>query len=96
MENKILVMPKLSVEVVTGDTCYPAEGGFSAIYAKVAPDDASLVRQLSHAQEHGDTITLRCAMLDATGKITKSALDDGRKVFVLSIDDITYRRPARL
>ena len=96
MTTKILVMPELSVQVVTGETCYSSEGGFSAIYAEVAPDDASLVSELSEVHERGEVITLRCAMLDVTGKITKCRTEGGKRVFVLWIEDMTYRRPTRL
>ena len=93
MTNKIILVPTLKVEVVTGDTCYRGEGGFSSISAKVASDDANLVGTLSRAQDRGDAITLRCAVLDVTGKITNCISDGGKRIFVMVIDDLTYRRP---
>src|SRR5712672_709280 len=93
MANKIIVMPEITVRVITGETCYAAEGGFSSISAEVAPEDANLVGQLSQAREGGDIITLRCAMLDVTGNITNCISESGKKVFVLVIDDLIYRRP---
>ena len=93
MTSKIILIPTLKVEVVTGDTCYRGEGGFSSISAKVAPEDTNLVGKLSRAQDRGDVITLRCAMLDVTGKITNCISDGGKKIFVMVIDDLTYRRP---
>jgi hypothetical protein len=92
MTNKILSVPELTVKVVTGDTCYPGENGFSAHYAETAPEDSSLAEQLSEARKHGHVITLRCASLDVTGKITNCRSESGRDVFVLMIDDMTYRR----
>jgi hypothetical protein len=92
MTHKILVVPKLTVEVVTGETCYPGENGFSATYAELVPDDASLIGQLSDARESGEVITLRCAALDVTGKITNCRRKLTKKIFVLSIDDLTYRK----
>ena len=89
----MIQVQKLTVEVVTGETCYPGEGGFSSISATIAPEDADLVRQLSQAQKRGDVITLRCAMLDVTGKITNCISDAGKQAFVMVIDDMTYRRP---
>jgi hypothetical protein len=94
MKNKIILIPTLTVEVVTGDTCYPGEGGFSSICAKIEPVDANLAGQLSHVQERGDVITVRCAMLDATGRITNCISDGGKQVFVMVIDNLTYRRPS--
>jgi hypothetical protein len=92
MTNKIFVVPKLTVQVVTGDTCYAGENGFSGHSAEVAPEDSSLAEQLSDAQSHGHVITLRCSTLDVTGKITNCRSEGGRKVYVLWIDDMTYRR----
>ena len=92
MANKVIVMPKLTVQVVTGETCYPGEGGFSAIYAEATPETASLVDQLSRARETGEVVTLRCAALDVTGKITNCRRKLTRKIFVLSIDDLVYRK----
>lgn len=91
MANKVLVMPKMTVKIVTGETCYPGEGGFAAIYAEAAPDETTLVAELSHAQEHGEIITLRCSAVDVTGKITKCRPEGGKSVFVLSIDDMSYQ-----
>ena len=93
MEDRIITVPKLSVDVVTGDTCYPGEDGFSAIFAEVTPEDVDLQRQLAQAQENELTVTLRCAMLDLTGQITNSREETEGKIFVLSIEDMTYRKP---
>lgn len=93
MTTPMIQVPALSVEVVTGETCYPGEGGFSSISATIAPKDADLARQLSQAQKRGDVITLRCAMLDVAGKITNCISDAGKQVFVMVIDNLTYRRP---
>ena len=92
MTNKILVVPKLTVEIVTGETCYAGENGFSGHYAEVTPEDSSLTEQLSDAQRHGQVITLRCSTLDVTGKITNCRQEGGRMVYVLWIDDMTYRK----
>jgi hypothetical protein len=92
MTNHIHLVPELTIRVVTGETCYAGEGGFSATYAEVAPDDASLVGQLSHARETGEVVTLRCAALDVTGRITNCRRKLTKKIFVLSIEDLTYRK----
>jgi hypothetical protein len=85
-------VPNLTVEVVTGETCYPGERGFSSISATVAAEDADVVRELSEARKRGMAVTLRCAMLDVTGKITNCIAEAGKQVFVMLIDDLTYRR----
>ena len=91
----VIEVPNLTVEVVTGETCYAGEGGFSAISAKVAAEDVDVVRELSQARKQGMVVTLRCAMLDTTGKITNCITEAGKQVFVMPIDDLTYRRPGR-
>ena len=93
MTHKILSVPELTVKVITGETCYPGENGFSAHYAETAPEDSSIVEQLSDARKHGHVVTLRCSCLDVSGKITNRRSESGRDIFVLSIDDLTYRRP---
>ena len=92
MATAMIPVPNLTVEVVTGETCYPGEGGFSSISATVAPEDADLIRQLSQARKQGNVITLRCAMLDVTGRITNCIAKAGKQVFVMVIADLTYRR----
>jgi hypothetical protein len=83
------------VEVVTGETCYPVANGFSAIYSEVTTDDANSQRQLSEAQQNQLKITLRCAMLDATGPIGKCREEGLSKTFVLCLEDIRYRKPGQ-
>jgi hypothetical protein len=93
LRSNIIVVPELTVRVVTGDTCYRYEDGFSAIYAEVMAEDSGLVAQLSQAQVDGGLVTLRCAMLDVTGKITNFKAESEVKTFVLPIEDMTYRKP---
>ena len=94
MTNNIIVVPELAVRVVTGDTCYQHENGFSVIYAEVTAEDATIAEQLSQAQKDGRLVILRCAMLDVAGKISKCSVEAGVKTFVLPIDDMTYRKPS--
>ena len=93
MADRIITVQKITVQVATGDTSYQAEDGFSSIFAELAPDDANLQRQLAQVQKNDIVVTLRCAMLDVTGKITNSISENGAVLFVLSIDDMTYRKP---
>jgi len=96
MKNDPIVVPELAVRVVTGDTCYRYEGGFSAIYAEVIAEDPILAEQLSEAEKAGGVITLRCAMLEVIGKIGRPLDDTTGKTFVLSVEDMTYRKPRGL
>ena len=93
MTDSIIIVPELAVRVVTGDTCYQYENGFSAIYAEVSAEESMLAQQLSEAQKTDRIVTLRCAMLDVVGKISKCKVVSGVKTFVLPIEDMTYRKP---
>jgi hypothetical protein len=93
MLTMTFTVPELAVKVVTGDSCYPRENGFSSIVAKVAPEDGRLADKLAQAQAGKVTVTLRCAMLDVTGKIANSLSEGGKKVFILNVDDLIYRKP---
>jgi hypothetical protein len=93
MEDRIITVPELSIRVVTGDSCYHGENGFSAIYSEVTPDNAALQRQLATAQKDQLIVTLRCAMLDVTGRITNCRTEGKGKTFVLSVEDMVYRKP---
>ena len=88
-----IVVSELSIQVVTGDTCYAHENGFSTIYAKVTADDPQLAKRLSIAQKYGQRITLRGAGLDVTGKIATGLATNDTESFTLIIDDLTYRKP---
>lgn len=93
MIEQLFVVPELAVKVVTGDTCYSRENGFSAISAEVALEDPALVKEVAYAQKSRHFVTFRCAMLDAAGKITGSRIEGSKTVFVLSIEDMNYRKP---
>jgi len=94
MIKQLFVVPNLTVKVITGESCYPHESGFSAICAEVALEDSALAKKVADAQKGRQVVTFRCAMLDVSGKITKSRLEGAKTVFILSIEDLEYRKPA--
>jgi hypothetical protein len=91
MIKQLFVVPELAVKVVTGDTCYSREDGFSAIYAEIALDEGTLSKEVAYAQKSRHFVTFRCAMLDVAGKITNSRIEGGKTVFVLSIEEMEHR-----
>ena len=93
MLENIIVVPKLCIYVVTGDTCYRHEDGFSAIYAGIAAEDASLAECLAQAQQERRVVTLRCAKLDVVGRISACKVVSGVKTFVLPVEDMVHRKP---
>jgi len=95
MPYPIHKVASLTIEVVTGETCYPNENGFSSIHASTKPTSLEQIDSLLEARRTRTPITLRCAMMDTTGRITNVLEKDGKKEFIQSIDDITYRNPLR-
>jgi hypothetical protein len=90
-----IIVQQLTIKVVTGDTPYAREGGFSSLFAEMTPEGPQLIDQLASAHQSRQAVTLRCAMLDTTGRITNSIQEAGKKKFIQVIDDITYRKPGR-
>jgi len=93
--NQPILVPQLTVQVVTGDTSYSREDGFSSLSAEIVPEDSQVIDQLASAQKSRQAVTLRCAMLDTTGRITNCIQEGGKKKFVQVVDDIVYRKPGR-
>jgi hypothetical protein len=91
--SEAIIVRELSVRVVTGDTVYRYERGFSGIYAEVISSDPSLVSALTAAHQEGAAITVRCAMLDVVGQVTKTQPGDPSPRFIISVDDLVYRKP---
>jgi hypothetical protein len=87
-----IVVPQLCVHVATGPTCYPLEAGYSAIIAEIETRDKSLIEILSIARSECRTITLRCAMLEVVGIVTKITPEDGMLKIVLAVEDLHYRK----
>jgi hypothetical protein len=91
-----VVVEQLSVRVVTGKPSEDPYGqGFSAIWAEVVVTDRVILGQLNDAKREKTPITLRCAMLDVTGCVTKSTRRWASTKFVLAIDDLRYRKPQK-
>jgi hypothetical protein len=92
--TEIIVVPKLSVHIVTGDTIMDRPNkGLSATWAEVTTSDPGLMEVLSNVKRERRTVTLRCANLDAKGPITKADPTDGGTRFVLNVQDVHYRKP---
>jgi hypothetical protein len=68
--NQPIIVPQLTVQVVTGDTPYSREDGVSSLSAELIPEDSQLIDQLASAQKRRQVVTVRCAVLDTTGRIT--------------------------
>jgi hypothetical protein len=89
-------LPELCVRVVTGSTLYPAEGGFSSVFAEIVSSDRSLVANLRLAQREGRTVTLRCAALRVIGRVTKYTKSWLTHKIVVAVDDLQYEPGTKL
>ncbi len=90
---EITVVDAISVHVATGETCSPREGGFSAIWAEIRTSDSTVRARLDRARTDSQMVTLRCAMVDVTGKVTRNELIGAECLFVVGVDDLIYRNP---
>jgi hypothetical protein len=88
-----IIVPELSVRVMTGPTCYPHEKGFSSISAEAVTGDQDSIVTLRGAMREQRTVIIRCAMLDVTGKIAKETASGEHRKFAVQIDGLVYRKP---
>jgi hypothetical protein len=94
MDDIVVIVDGLTVRVVTGAPSKDPYGqGFSSIYAEAAVSDKADVARLLDAKERRTSVTLRCAMLDVLGPITKVESESSAHRFVLAIEEMTYRKP---
>jgi hypothetical protein len=93
--NEILVVVKeVTVKVLTGDPSEDPHGqGFSVIFAEALVEDDAAVDRLAVAKENGSPVTLRCAMLDVRGSVTKGEREGRSHRFVVAVEELTYRKP---
>jgi hypothetical protein len=94
MDRNMITVKELIVRVVTGDPSKDPYGqGFSAIWAEAVVNDRSGIELLAEAKERHVFVTVRCAMLDVTGPITKGEVDGQSYKFVLAVEEMTCRNP---
>jgi hypothetical protein len=84
------IVPALRLEAVSGPTLYPSEGGFSAVWGEVESDDSALTQTLDRALEGGEIVTLRCGMLEVSGKLDRREPWEGRIKYRIHIEGVQY------
>jgi hypothetical protein len=88
-------VPQLSVQVVTGEPAQDQHGqGFAAISATFEVTDPALVERLSRIAQERTSVTIRCAMVDVSGPLTRVERSDNRARFMLAVSDMVYRKPS--
>ncbi len=94
MNDITVVVRELAVRVVTGAPSEDPYGqGFSAIHADAMVDDPESVERLIDAKANRLPVTLRCAMLDVTGPISKAEAEGKSHRFVVAVEGVTYQKP---
>lgn len=93
MSEKIIVK-NISVRVVTGDPSNDPYGqGFALISAEFESDEHELIKHLMDVRNKNKVITIRCAMLEVTGRIT-NIHDINRPIkIILSVENVVYHKP---
>ena len=95
--SDVIVVERLTVEVITGAASDDPYGqGFSAIVASGCSSERTVVESLTRANQEKRSVTLRCAMLDVTGPITKIERHAETTRVKLYVEDLSYRRPTSL
>jgi hypothetical protein len=94
MKQAAIIVDNLMVKSVSGSTPYPNENGFSSISASVTAKHQELETELTKLKERKEAVTLRCARLQVTGQISNIRIIDGKKNFVILIDDLEYLKPS--
>jgi hypothetical protein len=76
--SPVPIVRSLRIHAVSGDTLYPDENGFSAVWGEVDSDDAAITNVLDQVLQVGTAVSLRCGALEITGKLYgREARDDG-------------------
>lgn len=86
-----IVVQRIALEAVTGDTPYPGENGFFAAWARVTSSEPGVVEQLSLAQDGRRPVALRCGYLVVSGVPTRRESEGASTTFTLSVDEVTGR-----
>ena len=88
-----IIVDELSIDVVTGETVYRHEKGFSTISATATVGDDAAIAALRESMAEKAQVTVRCAGLDVIGAVTRESAPSSKSSFVLSVLDVCYRKP---
>jgi hypothetical protein len=91
--SEFTIVPSLRVEAASGPTLYPSEGGFSATWAEAESDSAELHHILDRAVSTNSPISLRCGLLQVSGRVQRREDIGPRRLYKIAIDAICYGVP---
>jgi len=91
--SQSIIVPSLRIEAASGPTLYPSEGGFSATWAEAESDGPELNELLDRAASASSPITLRCGLLEVSGRVQRRDDVGGRRLYKIAIDAVCYGVP---
>jgi hypothetical protein len=92
----VFVVPALNVRIESGSAeDDPHRQGFAGAVAEATIDDVAMLDALARAKGSRDVVTLRCAMLDVSGTVSRLERAPNGTTVHVAIDDVVYRRPRR-
>ena len=87
------VVPLLRIEAASGLTLYPGENGFSAAWGEVESDSPELGNLLDIAVSTNLPITLRCGLLEVTGRLQHQERAGTHQSYKISLESVRYGGP---
>lgn len=84
------IVSKLTVDAVSGPTCYADEGGFSSISGDVATDDAEVTSALARFAEQRVPVTLQRGRLVVVGRLKDASMSGKQTQFRVDVLDVKF------
>jgi hypothetical protein len=84
------IVSKLTVESVSGPTCYADEGGFSYDAGEVATDEEEVSGALARFAEQGLPVTLQCGRLVVVGRLKDASTPGMQTKFRVDVLDVQF------
>ncbi len=84
------LVSKLTVDAVSGPTCYPDEGGFSCLSREVATDEAEVSGALARFADGRVPVTLQCGRLIVVGRLKEASTSGKQTQFRVDILDVQF------
>jgi hypothetical protein len=89
-EPKQYIVSKLTVEAVSGPTCYPGEGGFSDQSGEVETDDAEVAGALRRVAVEHMPVALQCGRLVVVGRLKDGSTMGAQWRFRVEVLDVRF------
>ena len=84
------IVPSLRVEAASGPTCYAGENGFSTVWGELVADTPELIGQLNQFLASGQSVSVRCGLLEASGTLELIATSGTEQRYRLHIQAVQF------